>query len=172
MLLTGTSNTGVVLGNASLFTSGIDNGNLVYCGVLTHFATSVANGNFIHDCDAFDFQDSCLFIGYWTTLFSGLASTGVASVSSGHYTLTGDANIEENVFNISGSDLAAIASLTINSGSGTFVIINIDGTVDVFSSFVTTLEGGIDVQHVIYNFFEATSLTIADIAVEVCAHSG
>lgn len=147
--------------------SAIDNGNLVYCGSLSQSASTVTDGTFVNGCNAFDFQDSCLFVNYWSAKFSGLAATGSASVSSGHYTLTGDASVELNVFSISGADWASIASLTVNSEAGTFVVINIDGSADSFSTFITTLEGGIDVQHVIYNFYQATSLTVSDIAVEV-----
>lgn len=140
----------------------------MYCGLLSQLDSALTDGNFVNSCNAFDFQDSCLFINYWSTIFSGLASTGTASVSFGHYTFTGDVTLEVNVFSVAGSDWATVASLTINSGPGTFVIININGGSDGFTSFRTTLQGGIDAQHVIYNFYQATSLTVSSISVEVC----
>lgn len=169
LCVAGTANTGVVQGSASLTNSAIDNGNLVYCGSLSLSQTKVTDGSATYNCNSFDFQDSCLFVNYWATKFGGLAPTSVASVSTGHYTLTADASLNENIFSVSGSDWAAVASLTINSGPGTFVIINIDGDADVFSSFVTTLVGGINAHSVIYNFYNATSLTVSSIAVKVCA---
>lgn len=160
-------NTGVVQGNAQLTNAQISGGNLVYCGTLTQSGVSILDGSFIQQCNAFDFQDSCSFIDYWSSKFAGMAATGTATVSSGQFTLTGVASVQVNVFNIPSSAWATVNQLTINSGAGTFVIVNIDGGSNSFTNFGTTLVGGIDVQHVIYNFYQASSLSVSSIAVEV-----
>jgi choice-of-anchor A domain-containing protein len=58
--------------------------------------------------------------------------------------------------------------LTINAPGGVWIIINIDSTNPVFQNCEITLNGGITVQYVLYNFYESTSLTVQNVAVEGC----
>jgi choice-of-anchor A domain-containing protein len=71
------------------------------------------------------------------------------------------------VFNVTGAQLAnaAGAGLFINAPAGATVIVNVSGATDSMSSMGISLSGGVDKQHVLYNFYQASSLTINSIGV-------
>jgi choice-of-anchor A domain-containing protein len=107
---------------------------------------------------------------YLTTLSATLAGTtanGTTSVNpSGYVTLTGtDTSLD--VFNLTGAQLAGAQSqgLAFDVPSSATVVVNIDGTVDTFSSFGIALNG-LSETHILYNFTQATSLTINNIQIE------
>lgn len=71
------------------------------------------------------------------------------------------------VFDVTGADLAAAAGhgMTITAPAGSTVVVNVDGLADTLASMSINLVG-VDRQHVLYNFHQATNLAINSIAVE------
>ena len=71
------------------------------------------------------------------------------------------------IFDVTGAQLAAAThfGLTITAPSGSTVLVNVDGTNDSFFSMGITLNG-VDNQHVLYNFSQATNLLVDQIGVE------
>jgi len=72
--------------------------------------------------------------------------------------LTGKAGV--NVFKVRGADLAQTKELRITAPAGATVIVNIGGDNVRLASHELKLSGGIGPQNVVYNFYEATSLTL------------
>lgn len=150
-------------GNAQLTSGSIVGGNTVVCGSLSHSSFSF---KLVQSCDAFDFAATNAFLDGFMAAFSQSPTTPY-SCSSGSCTLTGTVGSEINTFYLSGTTVASMSSLTIHSGADTFVIINVDGASNAMANFTVGLEGGIDNQHVIFNFYETTSLTISGVTVQV-----
>lgn len=97
---------------------------------------------------------------YWGSL-SGL----VPVVSYGSITAAGtDPSL--NIFNLSGTVLASANGLTISAPAGSTVLLNISGTNDSLSNFQINLTGGVDDYHVLYNFYQATSITDNNVSIE------
>ena len=66
-----------------------------------------------------------------------------------------------NVFHVSGTDLSSANNVQINVPNGSVVLVNIDGTNVSWSGGLTV--SGTSVSNVLYNFYQATSLTIQGI---------
>jgi len=101
---------------------------------------------------------------YW----AGLATTGTTGITIGNdgrnlVTLTGT-NPTLNIFSLAGDDLLKTSRLEINSPSGSTVLVNIDGTTGAMQNFGFYLSG-VDDPYILYNFYEATSLTFGDIEI-------
>jgi choice-of-anchor A domain-containing protein len=79
----------------------------------------------------------------------------------GQYTLTGTSS-SLNVFDISGATLAKTNTFTIDLTPGSIAVINVDGTADSFSNAGITINGG-NASDVLWNFFDATSLSFSSI---------
>jgi choice-of-anchor A domain-containing protein len=93
-----------------------------------------------------------------------LAPTGTTTVRSwGGIVLTGT-EADLNVFTLSGADLNAAVQFDIAAPAGSTVVVNIDGATDGMSNFATTLTGT-DQHHVLYNFYQATTVTMSSVAV-------
>jgi choice-of-anchor A domain-containing protein len=97
---------------------------------------------------------------YWATL-----PGSVPVVSYGSITATGT-NSTLNVFNLSGAVLASANGLTICAPVGSTVLLNISGTTDSLSNFQINLAGGVDDNHVLYNFYQATTITDNNVSIE------
>jgi len=70
-----------------------------------------------------------------------------------------------NVFRVLGTDMNRANSVYINAPASSTVLINIDGTTDRMTNFGFFLSG-VSRQHVLYNFYQATTLTLNSIGVE------
>jgi choice-of-anchor A domain-containing protein len=97
---------------------------------------------------------------YWATL-----PGSVPVASYGSITATGT-NPTLNVFNLSGAVLASANGLTICAPAGSTVLLNITGTTDSLSNFQINLTGGVDDNHVLYNFYQATTITDNNVSIE------
>ena len=67
-----------------------------------------------------------------------------------------------NVFRVLGTDMNRANSVYINAPASSTVLINIDGTTDRMTNFGFFLSG-VSRQHVLYNFYQATTLTLNSI---------
>lgn len=99
------------------------------------------------------------------SLYWGSLPGSAPVVSYGSITATGT-NPTLNVFNLSGTVLASADGLTIYAPSGSTVLLNISGTTDSLSNFQINLTGGVDDNHVLYNFYQATSITDNNVSIE------
>ncbi len=98
---------------------------------------------------------------------STLTPNGTTTFSSGlQLNATGPTN-SFYVFDVTGAQLAAASSggLAISVPTGATVLVNVNGTADSFQSMGISLTG-VDNQHVLYNFSQATSLTVNQISIE------
>ncbi|WP_435015570.1 choice-of-anchor A family protein [Tundrisphaera sp. TA3] len=135
----------------------LSNPNTVIGGTVAHGTTSLPV--------AFDAEKT-----YLTSLSSELSKTigntygnGV-TYQYGGLTLTGTAS-DVNVFTIKGSDLASTNNMKINATAGSTVVINVDGASDQIQNFGFTLTG-VDRQRVLFNFHQATSLTLSGVGIQ------
>ena len=159
----GTRDDLIVGANVSYNSGQVNNGNAVYVG--TGSFTSV---NFLHGSyrqgSVMDFTAAGNYLRNASTYWSTLAATGTSTFQYGGYTLTGN-NAGLNVFTVSGSNLANANQFIINAPAGSTVLINIDGTADRMQNFGFTLNG-VNRQGVLFNFYQATTLTLSGIGVE------
>ncbi len=78
--------------------------------------------------------------------------------SSGTITLSGN-NSAVNIFDVPGSDLNSAHSLTMIAPADSLVLINVSGTNETLENFGITLDG-VNSQEVLWNYSQATSLSI------------
>ena len=95
--------------------------------------------------------------------WGGIPANGSTSIDNNILTLTG-ANNGLNVFLVSADTLQSVNGVTINSPEGSTVVVNVSGS-------NITWQGDNDVTgtnqtNVVYNFYEADTLTISGIAVK------
>lgn len=160
-------NAAVIQGNAQLTSGSIVGGNTVVCGAATSDSSSTFH--LVKSCNAFDFTATTGFINSFSDYHGFKAPSAPYSCSGGSCTLTGTSGSPTNIFYLPSATFGSITStLTINSAAGTFVVINVDGPTNSMIGFSIALMGGIDNQHVFYNFYQTTGLTISGkIAVKV-----
>ena len=99
-----------------------------------------------------------------TSASSALASqpqNGTVTFAFGTLTLTGS-NTSTNYFNVSGANLASTSSMQISVPSGATVFINVSGVTDQFSGASISISGT-SASKVLFNFYQATSVTLAGI---------
>lgn len=96
---------------------------------------------------------------------SGLGDTGTSTFEWGTINLTGTGATSE-VFSLDGATLLSANNLTISGvANGATVVINVSGGSSGFTNMGMSSLAGIN-SNVIFNFSEATDLTIAGVAVE------
>ncbi len=104
---------------------------------------------------------------YLTGLSGQLAGTSSNGNYNNHYgTLQfvgTDANL--NTFAVSGTAVSSANGIQITAPNSSTVVINIGGTTVDFRNFGFTINNT-DKQHVIYNFYQATTLNISGISVQ------
>ena len=67
-----------------------------------------------------------------------------------------------NVFSVNASVFATTKYLSISAPGSSMVVVNVVGTSAVFSGFSTNFGGGIDATGVLFNFVNATSITLSN----------
>jgi choice-of-anchor A domain-containing protein len=101
-----------------------------------------------------------IYLLYW----AGLTATGTTEISAyNEISLTGT-DPALNIFNLGGDNLMKAVRLDISSPSGSTVLVNIDGTSGAMQNF-DIIPYGTDDAYILYNFYEATSLTFGEIAI-------
>jgi choice-of-anchor A domain-containing protein len=158
------SDTLLVGGNLTFNSGTVHHGNVRYGGTASTSLLAVPDGSLIHGGIAANFFSTQKTAA--TTLSSGLNGltvNGTTTNSFGQLTLTGT-NATLNVFHVSGTQLASATGFTVNAPAGSTVVINVDGTTDQMVNFGFTLHG-VDQQHVVFNFPQATTLSLSAIGV-------
>jgi choice-of-anchor A domain-containing protein len=159
----------LIVGGDLNFKSGtVLNGNIVYSGTATLSSVTILHGSARQVSDPIAVAATQSYITSVSANWAALPANGATSVKySGSYaaiTLTGSGSQPKQfVFVVSGADLAKANSIKISVPSGSTVIINVSGTADKLQSASITLTGA-DAQHVVWNFHQATSLSIKSVA--------
>lgn len=105
-----------------------------------------------------DFDAAALALVEQSETWNAHATTGNWQNQWGALTLTGT-DSELNVFRLSVADLVGVWGITINVPGGAAAVINVAGTSVTLQNANITLSG-IDKTQLVWNFFEATSLTV------------
>jgi choice-of-anchor A domain-containing protein len=117
----------------------------------------------------FSFSDVGNYLVGEAAYLATLPANGSIAIDpwSGAITLTANNPADTYVsFNLTAAEMADAAGggLTINAPAGSTVVVNVDGAISSMTSMGISLNG-VDKQHVLYNFHDATSLTINQIGV-------
>jgi choice-of-anchor A domain-containing protein/uncharacterized repeat protein (TIGR01451 family) len=172
--------TGYGIGSA-LSNSAGQRDDLVVGGQLTYNQGQVFNGNIVSGGTALlqnvglpngtarqgtpvDFAAARTQLGALSAAYAALASNGTTADTYGTIRLTG-ADPTLDVFSLSAAELASANGLNITAPAGATVLVNVSGTADQMQYFGMTVSGT-DKQHVLFNFPNATSLTLAGISVQ------
>ena len=153
----------LIVGKHLEFTSGrIYNGNVVYGQTTNLPITAVTIDGTIETGNPIDFTAAKLYLQTLSTTLSTYNANGNTTFQWGGLTLDGyDAFL--NVFNINGADLSIAHTVTINVPNGAVVLVNIDGTSISWTGGLQV--NGTAITNVLYNFYQATNLTIQGIDV-------
>jgi choice-of-anchor A domain-containing protein len=116
----------------------------------------------------FDFDAVQNYLLSMSSALSAITPNGTTSIVSNqvHLQTTNPASTLV-VFNVTGAQMAAAAGagLFIDAPAGATVVVNVSGATDSMTSMGISLTGGVDKQHVLYNYYQASSLTINSIGV-------
>jgi choice-of-anchor A domain-containing protein len=159
----------LIVDSRLVYTDGtVANGNVTYGGTLTLTRVAIPNGR-ARQGHPLNFAAEQLNLELRSTAWGSMTPNGTTSVqyfggSTAQITLTGN-NPRLNIFALAGKDLAAANSLTIRTPAASTVVVNIDGQTAQMKNFGFTISGT-DRQRVLYNFFEARSLSISSIGVQ------
>ena len=158
-----------VNGNATFTGGGTLVGPVSVAGTYSAPGYFPANQNVTHTPTPmpFDFADVSSYLVSEAQHLSTLPANGTTAISFNQVHLTAnDPNAAYVSFNVTGAQMAAAAGagLFINAPVGSTVVVNISGTADSMTNMGIFLTG-VDKQHVLYNFYEANSLTLSGIGV-------
>lgn len=115
----------------------------------------------------FDFAEVQNYLTQTSDYLASIASNGTTSIFYDQVHLTANSPLSSFVsFDVTAEQLAAAAGhgLSITAPAGSTVVVNVLGAMASFESMGITLNG-VDKQHVLYNFSDATNLTIESIGV-------
>ena len=160
-----TTNATIVGGNLD-FTSGtIHGGNVIVAGIATITDLTLTNGQLLQNTPiAIDFAGQFQNLTFNTVYFSKLISNGKSDLLYSMLTLT-SADTGLNVFTLTSADFNQATNVVIDCPETSWAIINIpDVDASLDSIYVQLI--GITANRVIYNFYEATTLTIEAVGVE------
>ena len=160
----GTRNVLVVGGNLTFTNGAVQNGNAVYGGKGTLTNVTFPQGGSAQQGSVLDFGAATTQLRGLSTYYATLTTNGTTSVQNSALTLSGSSTTL-NVFTVSGSAVAGARSVTINAPASSTVLVNIDGTTGGFTNANFTLTG-VDASHVLYNFYQATALTLQNVAIQ------
>jgi len=154
----------LVVGRNLHYTSGrIYNGNAVYGNAtnLPSYAVSIEEGS-LRKADVIDFAAAKVALTGISTSLSTYPVNGSATFQWGGYELVGT-NPYTNVFKLYGDTLSLANNVAITVPNGSVVIINVQGNNIDWNGGLTV--SGTSIENVIYNFYEATNVTISGIDV-------
>lgn len=97
--------------------------------------------------------------------WAGLAANSSSVNNFGQLNLTGgDANL--SIFSLTTADLGGINGLSITAAASATVLINVTGASATLQNFGFFLSGGVTDDRILFNFVDATSITISSVSVE------
>lgn len=153
----------LVVGRSLTFKSGaVYNGNVVF-GTETNLPqdnVSIIGGSLIQDPNRIDFAAAGTYLKNLSANLGSYTINGTTTYQWGGLNLDGTDPFL-NVFHVSGADLTESHTLTINVPNGSVVLVNIDGTDIEWNGGL--IVNGTSVNNVLYNFYQATMITIQGI---------
>ncbi len=152
-----------VAGDASLTTATIY-GTMQYGGTLTGSGVVGTTANVAPPADFFSYlqtQSLALSSAYAATALS--SGAGVTNALVGATRTLSATSAGNYVFQLFSSGFGSLSELVINAPSNAFVIVNVVGSSADFSNKAFTLSGGITANHILFNFVDATSVTLSGV---------
>jgi len=159
----GTRDDLIVGGNLTFNSGQVSNGNVVYGGAGSLTSVGLPNGS-ARRSTAIDFNAAGQTLRANAATLASYPANGTTSVQYNQITLTGN-DPQVNIFTVSGSSLASATAFTVRVPANSLVLVNINGTTDRMQNFGFSINGT-DRTHIVYNFYQATSLTLSGIGVE------
>jgi choice-of-anchor A domain-containing protein len=156
-----------VNGNATFTGGGSIVGTVDVAGTYTAPGYFHADSNNPATAFPFSFSEVADYLMAESDYLASLAATGTSTTQYGTLTLDGSNVVGSTViFNVAAADLSAAHTLVIKAGAGVTVVVNVTGGTASMQNMGISFSGGVDRQHVVYNFADATSVTLGGIAVE------
>lgn len=156
------TNTLIVGGNLSATDGQLSRGNLVVGGTNTSTRFTVANGTTTTGV-SFDFAGLGAQLRDTSSSLSQYANTAQTVNNYGALNLTGSA-ADLNVFSITAAQLGSSHGISISVNPGSQVLVNVSGSVANWQNMGINLNG-LSTANVLFNFYEATSLTMSGIGI-------
>lgn len=137
-------------------------GSVIYGDTLSSSGFNVPNGSIVQG-GYIDFDAAQAELTALSRTLSGFGATGTTTNYYGNLSFNGS-DPSVNVFYLAGSTLDAANNFQVYAPAGSTVIINIGGTSITWDNMSVGLNS-VDSYHVLYNFYEAESLTISGIGI-------
>ncbi len=151
----------LIVGGHLQYTSGaVYNGNVVYGNTTNLPIPAVSVEGTIEQGNPIDFIAAKAFLENLSATLSGYAANGSTTMQWGGLVLNGTDPFL-NVFAVNGSDLSSANNVSISVPNGSVVLVNVNGTTINWTGGLTV--NGTAIGNVLYNFYEATSMTIQGI---------
>lgn len=151
----------LVVGRKLTYISGRVFGGIAFGSFIDTTHWDLAEGT-IHQDSVIDFNAASVYLNNLSSQMSVLDSNGTVTFEYGMLTLTGT-NPQLNKFTISGSDLSQCNTFTINVPQNSVVLVNVSGDNIVWENGYNLV--GATNSNVLFNFYEAKSLTASNIYV-------
>jgi len=155
----------LIVGRDLTYVSGaIYNGNVVYghSTNLPQSSVSITGGTLRKD-SPIDFAAEKSYLQNLSTTLSGYTVNGTTAFQYGGISLTGTDPFL-NVFIVSGASLSTANNIAIDVPNGSVVLVNISGTSLSWTGGLTVT--GTAITNVLYNFYQATDITISGIDIK------
>ncbi|WP_031500423.1 choice-of-anchor A family protein [Bryobacter aggregatus] len=153
------------VGGSLSWTNGqLFNGSGIYGGSAALTSVGVPNGTITNVVPNINFAQVKTEETNLSAYLAGLSAITATATPWGALTLTGT-NASLNVFNVSAGVLSGINTFTFNVPTTSTVIVNIAGATNSLQNAGMNLNG-LSKTQVIYNFYEATALTVQGISVQ------
>ncbi|MBI5650664.1 MAG: choice-of-anchor A family protein, partial [Chloroflexi bacterium] len=154
----------LIAGGNLYYTSGqVSNGNAVYGGTGELISVSFPHGSPRQDT-VIDFGSAAAYLQNASADWATLTPNGAITFEWNILTLTGT-DPARNIFNVSGAQFSSANTIKINAPADSTVLINIDSLSPQLTSTGISIKGT-SREFVIYNFYQATTLTLASVGIE------
>jgi choice-of-anchor A domain-containing protein len=155
----------VVQGSLTYINGQVFRGSVIHQGAFLGSGVGVPNGTVTQAAvgSVVDFAAASSYLTTASTYWGGLAPNSTVT-NLGVLQLSGsDPGV--NIFRITAAALASAAGIVVTAPSGSTVLVNVDGTSVQFQNMGVTINGTTR-QNVLFNFYQANSLTIQGVSVE------
>lgn len=159
----GNTGNGLLVGEDLTFTNGTVKGNVTYGGN-ANLTNVTVNGVVSQQDSSNFFAEAETYLKNLSTSLSQLVATGATQLQSGGVFLSGT-QTGLNIFNLSVNDLLGANTLQIDAPTGSTVVVNIAGNTGFLQNMGFNILGTSH-QNVLYNFYEATSLTASGVGIQ------
>ncbi len=159
-----TAGDGVVVGGKLNLSGGTVRGSVIYGGGLTQKGTNFLGGSPVQKANPLDLNAQRVYLEKAADGWAAMAPNGTTSIEYGVAKLTGS-DQALNVFSLTATDLASANSIELTAPPTSSVIINVNGPTASIANLGLRFSG-LDRQRIVFNFHQATSLTLTSISVE------